>query len=330
MVSVIVPVYNVKTYLKKCIDSILSQTYKDLELILVDDGSTDGCAQICDDYLCIDERVKVIHKKNGGQGSARNCALDIAKGDYIMFVDSDDYINNDMIDYMLESLERTESDIAFCGFITHSGMRIVNSTTENKEILMNGAEEILLHYFTTNYVSGAPCGKLFRKHLFDNIRFPEGVAREDVYIAHHIFGNCKKGVHVGRDFYNYIIREGSSEHQEFSPKFLISIKIADERYDYIKNNFPNLADIANISVYGARLSAIKKITRSGAVKSHKSTYLELKKYIKDHAAPTKEFKKTRNLILYFPIIYKIKLNFSHKWRKKIKKIALKIKGGNRL
>ena len=322
MLSIIIPIYNVESYLRKCIDSVLSQTYQDWELILVDDGSSDNCPEICDEYAQKDERILVIHKENGGQGSARNQGLNVAKGDYISFIDSDDYIEPEMYAVMIEALERTGSDISICGLKTHSGIRVKETVlygTQEVEII--GAEEILRHYFKTPYVTGSPVDKIYRKELFQKIRFPEGVAREDVYIMHYIYGACNKVVHTGKCFYNYIVREGSSENQEFSPKFLISMQIADERHKYIRENFPALLSLSQISVYGSRLSAIKKITRSNAIKKYKTIYDELRTYIRENPAPTKGYKKLRKEILYFPWLYKLKMDISHKWRKKIKHIV---------
>ncbi len=318
LLSVIVPVYNVEAYLSACIESILNQTYKNLELFLVDDGSTDRCGDICDDYAQKDPRIKVIHKENGGQGSARNRALDVAEGEYIAFVDSDDYIEPTMYEVMIEALERTDSDMSLCGFITHSGLRVAKSPVPKEEYILNSAEEILRDYFSSPFVDGSPCNKVLRRAVFDGIRYPEGVAREDVYIMHRLFAQCARAVHGGHCFYNYNIREGSSEQQEFHPKYLISIKIADERCAFIEERFPNLAPLARRSAYGSRMSAIKKIVRSGAVKQYKETYDELVDFLRKNPAPTKEQAKLRRLIVHFPLLYKFKVNIDHKWRKKVK------------
>ncbi len=325
VLSVIVPVYNVQKYLPQCIDSILNQTYQNLELILIDDGSPDKCPEICDDYEKKDSRVKVIHKENGGQGSARNRGLDIATGDYIAFIDSDDYVELDMFAIMVKALEETNSDMCHCGFITHTGLRTVLSDVPEENYILNSSEEILKEYFSFTFINGGPCAKIFRKKVFADLRYPEGVAREDVYIMHHAFAACDRAVHCGKCLYHYNIREGSSEHQEFDPKFLISIKIADERYEFIKKNYPNLLPFVEKSKYGSRISAIKKIVRSNSVKKYRDIYDELIKYLKDNTPPTKKYKKQRMLILYFPLIYKLEIDIKHKYRKKIKKVLSKIK-----
>lgn len=328
LLSVIVPVYNVENYLSDCIDSILNQTYSNFELFLVDDGSPDRCGEICDEYAKKDTRIKVIHKENGGQGSARNRALDVASGDYIAFVDSDDYIEPNMYEVMIEALERTNSDMSLCGFITHSGLRTVKSPVPATEYVINSAEDILRNYFASPFVDGSPCNKVFRNCIFKNIRFPEGVAREDVYIMHHVFSRCQRAVHGGHCFYNYNIREGSSEHQLFHPKYLVSMKIADERCEFIRENFPNLLHFAQASCYGSRISAVKKIVRSDAVKQYREIYDELVDFLHKNPAPTKEYAQLRRQIVYFPAIYKLKMDISYKYRKKIKKFLSKLIGKN--
>ena len=324
LLTVIVPVYNVESYLEKCVDSILAQSYSNLELILIDDGSPDKCPEICDRYEKKDSRVKVIHQKNAGQGAARNRGIDIAKGEYIAFADSDDFLNKNMYSVMIEAMERTDSDLSLCGMITHSGIRLANSVIPETELIMNGPEEILRYYLTTPYVGGGPCNKVFRKHIFETIRFPEGVAREDVYIMHHLLDNCTKAVHVADRLYNFIIREGSSEHQAFHPKFLISIQIADERCQLIREKYPDLIKYAEKACFGSRISAVKKIVRSNAVKEYRETYNELVTYIKNNEAPTKEYKKLKTLIVHFPVLYKLKLDFNHKYRKAIKNLVIQI------
>ena len=149
LISIIVPIYNVEDYLKRCIDSILGQTYKNLEVILVDDGSPDKCGKICEEYKLIDSRIKVIHKKNGGLSSARNNGLDIATGDFIGFVDSDDYIERNMYESLIEALNNNNADIATCGIIredtnTQHKINIRTPNTEKVYLDIDAIREILL------------------------------------------------------------------------------------------------------------------------------------------------------------------------------------------
>ena len=324
LLSVIVPVYNVESYLPTCIESIINQTYSNLELFLVDDGSTDKSGEICDEYAKKDSRIMVIHKENGGQGSARNRALDIAKGEYIAFVDSDDHIELNMYDAMINALERTDSDLVLCGFYTDSGLRIVDSIVPEKEMIFESDEELLRKYFDSPFVGGQPWNKVFKSSVFDELRFPEGTAREDVYIMHLALSKCKRAVHCGKRLYHYIVRDGSSEHQAFNPKVLISIKIAEDRHKFIKDNYPALSELSYKTTYGSRISAIKKIVRSDSVKQYKDIYDELVDFLRKNPAPTKEQAKLRRLIVCFPVIYKLKMDIRHKYRKKIKKFIFKL------
>ncbi len=326
MLSVIIPVYKVEEYLEKCVNSVRNQTYKNIEIILVDDGSPDKCPEICDRFAKEDDRITVIHKENGGQGSARNMGLDIAKGSYITFIDSDDYVDENMYEIMIEALERTDSDISFCGFYSHSGLRTVESTKIKNEHIWENAEQLLEALFKGEAI-GNPWNKVYKKELFSDIRFPEGVAREDIYIMHTLYGKCCRAVHTGKCLYHYLIREGSSEHQDFDPKFLISIQIAENRREYIRVNFPNLLPYADHSCFGARLSAIKKIVRSDCEKKFPDMLAELKKYIRDNQPDTNEYKKLKREILYFPFVYKIRMNLQYKWRKKAKALLTKLRSG---
>lgn len=322
--SIIVPVYNVEKYLPQCIESILSQTYKNIELILVDDGSTDSCPSICDQYKEKDSRVTVIHKENGGQGSARNCGINICKGDYIAFVDSDDYVDVNMYKDMIEHIVNTGSDMAVCGMCAHSGLRDVYSVTPKTVLLWNSAEEIVRDYLLTPYVMSTPWNKVYNRKMFKTIRFPEGVAREDVYIMHHLIGMADKGVHVGKCYYHYNIRSGSSEHSGFNPKQLISIQIADDRRDYVAERFPSLLPFAEDKSYRSRISAIRKIVRSHKTKEYKEEYRGLKQYLKEHEPPTMKSRIRRFEILYLPWLFRIRQDFKNSWRQKIKSLVLKI------
>ena len=208
-VSVIVPVYNMEKYLSRCVDSILSQTYADLEVILVDDGSKDSSAAICDQYAERDGRIKVVHKANGGLSSARNAGLDLATGDYIGFVDSDDYISPEMYSVLCHHIENSDCEIANVMYVRadENGRTTPSKVPHNtdKEIEAEQfAKELMLH---TGDVS--VCTKLFRAELFKNIRFPEGKLNEDLLFILDVLGGVKKiafAAHVG---YFYFTRSGS-------------------------------------------------------------------------------------------------------------------------
>ena len=211
-ISIIVPVYNVEQYLENCIESILNQTFKDFELILVDDGSTDNSGKICDIYEKKDSRIKVIHKNNGGLSSARNAGLDIARGKYIGFVDSDDSIHPEMYEVLYNLIEKYKSDISCCNYkytydISNQNHEELNL---NEVIEMSNIESIEKLYDKDLGVKLVVAwNKLYHKRLFDKIRYKVGRLHEDEFMAHRILYNSKKITYVDNELYYYLQREGS-------------------------------------------------------------------------------------------------------------------------
>lgn len=232
LISVIVPIYNVEKYLKKCVDSILRQTYVHLEVILVDDGSPDGCPQMCDEYALRDARVKVVHKRNGGLSDARNAGIDIAKGAYLAFVDSDDFIEKDMLEKLYYSLIKYQADFSLCGLycVDESGKRIPEQ--ENKEI-----ESGCWSYqdFWNNYYKDysmtcvVACNKLYRKELFENVRYRVGKLHEDEFAIHYLVKRSTRIATVSERLYGYLRRTDSITGVGFNEKKLDGIEALVER-----------------------------------------------------------------------------------------------------
>ena len=218
MISIIVPVYKVEKYLKRCIDSILSQTYTDFELILVDDGSPDNCGAICDEYAQKDGRIIVIHKENGGLSSARNAGLDVAIGDYIGFVDSDDMIGSHYYEALLYFMNKDGSDI-----VTYSENAIPDtgnwSSFENDRIVVDS--KTILNEFSEKYyalLGDVVMTKLYKKSVFESLRFKEGIIYEDTAILPYCVANSSKITILTFAFYYYTLSEGSILRSAFSPK----------------------------------------------------------------------------------------------------------------
>ena len=212
-ISIIVPVYNVEKYLENCIESILNQTFKDFELILVDDGSTDNSGKICDIYEKKDSRIKVIHKNNGGLSSARNTGLDIACGKYVGFVDSDDSIHPKMYEVLYNLIKKYKSDISCCNYKrTYDIFSKEHKALNLKEVIeMSNIEAIEKLYDKDLGVRLVVAwNKLYHKRLFDNIRYKVGRIHEDEFIAHRILYKCKKITYVDNELYYYLQREGST------------------------------------------------------------------------------------------------------------------------
>ena len=214
--SVIVPVYKVEKYIHTCVDSILNQTFTDFELILVDDGSPDNCGKICDEYAKKDSRVKVIHKKNGGQSSARNKGLDHAKGNYISFIDSDDDILPEMFEKMMSFIEVQNLDIAFCDVILVRGKRIRTGNMYSQNKVFDNREALI--DLLKGKIDNAVWNKIYKKNVFDRVRFVEGIVYEDVRIMHSLFNEAKRIGYVNGSFYRYYKREHSTIAQSFNSK----------------------------------------------------------------------------------------------------------------
>lgn len=217
MISVIVPVYNVKNYIVNCVESIISQTYRDIEIILVDDGSTDGSGEICDDYALKDERIRVIHKKNGGLSDARNVAIDVAKGQQMTFIDGDDYVHPKMLEILLEKLESRNADIVTCRFRMVSEEETIpeeagfcGKAFEDVETRIYNRDEAIS---SLDEIYVIACCKLYRSELFRELRYPKGKYHEDEYMIHRLLYEAKTVVCVDAELYYYVQRTGSITSQ---------------------------------------------------------------------------------------------------------------------
>lgn len=239
-ISIIVPVYNVAAYLSDCINSILNQSYSQLEIILVDDGSTDGSGQLCDKYAQVDTRIKVIHQKNGGAASARNAGLSIASGEYLSFVDSDDFLADGAYEYMIAQMQLHQSDVIQCGFnnvyLDYSGEQItIDSFT-------NFSKLDYLRRFTTDWTCGLLWDKLYRRELFDGIWFEEGHKIDDEFFTYQGIMNAHCIIHSPRIVYNYRKRKSSIMLQTESQQKIVLDKIdyLQKRRLKIITNYPEL------------------------------------------------------------------------------------------
>ena len=253
LISVIVAVYNIKEYLPRCVDSILSQTYKNLEIILVDDGSTDISGNICDDYAGRDNRIRVIHKANGGLSDARNAGLEAAGGAYIGFVDGDDWIEPDMYRAMYEACEREQAQIAACRYkqITRTGVidastgnSVSLSKTEALEIYVCGDERYLIY--------NSVWSKLFSERLIRGMRFPVGKNSEDIMFTTKAFCKMERLVYLDTAYYNYVLdREGSIMNEKAGERRLKDeIPFWREQISYIGDaGMPELSDKAAYHFY---------------------------------------------------------------------------------
>lgn len=211
-VSVVIPVYNVGKYLPKCLDTVLAQSYKNLEILVVDDGATDNSGVICDQYAQQDKRIKVFHKKNGGLSDARNYALDYVTGDYIAFIDSDDYIDDRYIEVLLSNALGSGADISICDYkIVEEDAPAPSDYNRSNAIRIYNKEESMLQILHGDYImqfSVAWC-KLYKREIFNKIRYPFGRKFEDVAVAHLCYSLSNKAVYSNSQLYFYLQRAGS-------------------------------------------------------------------------------------------------------------------------
>lgn len=248
-ISVIVPIYNVEKYLVHCIESIINQTYKNLEIILVDDGSLDNCPTICDEFAKKDSRIIVIHKKNGGLSDARNAGLDIATGEYIGFVDSDDYISTDMYRILFNRLSEKDADMAICNYLcVDEDYELLRG---KNDVLPIDDEYIDADKFVEGYTGKygwyyvVAWNKLYKRKLFENLRYPIGKKHEDAFLIHRIVYKSRTIACIKAGLYYYVQRPGSIMAEKFSVKSMdIGEALIDQYYFAKKNRKPVLKNYA--------------------------------------------------------------------------------------
>ncbi len=228
LISVIIPVYKTEKYLKTCVDSVCLSDYKNLQIILVDDGSPDNCPELCDNIAKTDERIKVIHKENGGLSSARNAALDVMTGEYVTFIDSDDVIKPDMISSMYDIAHKEKCDIVKVGMVLTEDEN--EKGISESEYTIVSEKEALGRIYTDPPSIVTICGKLYKSSLFDDERFPEGIINEDEYLTPRLFHKCRKIALCEKTGYLYMQRPGESiMRSDFSLKKMDILKIIEDR-----------------------------------------------------------------------------------------------------
>ena len=246
LITVVVPIYNVEKYLDECVQSILNQSYKNLEIILVDDGSPDRCGKMCDDYATKDSRVKVIHQENGGLSAARNAAFQIATGSYITFVDSDDYISADMVETLYFGMADNEAEMAVVGFESFFEDGTTASSHHEKNVFTYTKTEALDNFFFNDYLTPCVCGKLNARRLWDTVRCPEGKLFEDQFTTYKLIDQCTKVVFITEPKYHYRKRTGSIGHSSFSKRTYDLYDAIHEEYEFISKKYPG--QCSNITV----------------------------------------------------------------------------------
>ena len=209
LISVIVPIYNVEKYLDKCVESIVNQAYSNLEIILVNDGSPDSCLEKCEEWKKKDKRIIVLNKENGGLSSARNAGIDICKGDYIVFVDSDDYIHTKMIEKLYNNLKKYDSDVSICNYFIDNEKSIYPYIGKFEDFAINGNEKYDYLYNRYQVMTIIAWNKMYKREIFETLRYPDGKIHEDEYIIFDVLEKAKKISYVSEPLYYYLQRQGS-------------------------------------------------------------------------------------------------------------------------
>lgn len=316
LVSVIVPIYGVEKYLEKCVKSIINQTYINLEINLVDDGSPDKCPEMCDVFAKEDDRIKVIHKKNGGLSDARNVGIDCAKGEYFVFVDGDDWIESTMVEHLLDACKKYNVKLATCARYITDGIS-TNAVAFNGDERVYSAKEALTEILAGKAMDVAAWDKIYAQDLFDTIRFPVGENNEDIAVFYKIVDMAGKVAHCGTPEYYYRNRPGSITKLKYSiearkviEKNLDSIEVfVEEKYPSCKQNFNRYK---TINIYALLNKYIKCV---GTKKTPEYEYLlrTFKCYktyfFRDDQTPTKEKVIATMMLLH---IYNPYLNVKEK------------------
>lgn len=250
-VSVIVPIYKVEPYLKRAIDSILHQTYHNLEIILVDDGSPDQCGRICDDYAKEDNRITVIHKENGGLSDARNAGLDAAHGEYIVFVDSDDFIAEDYVETLMQCLKKYDADVAMCSYAVTASVELDESifkASRDETVEVCDRRELLNNLYDANHKDATyfivSWNKIYKASLWQDVRFPKGRIHEDEATTYKIYDRAQKGVYLHRPLYGYFTAPSSITRDRFNIKRLQWMDALDDRIVYFEDKTAQLNEEA--------------------------------------------------------------------------------------
>lgn len=309
VISVVVPVYNVEQYLDKCVKSIVQQSVKDLEIILVDDGSSDRSGALCDEWKKRDSRIIVIHKENGGLSDARNCGIQRSSAPYIGLIDSDDYIKSDMFEVLLRNLKKTDADISMCGYMDVYGDTVKN-ICEDKTAFCWNQEQTIREILLSKRQSVHAVTKLYKRELFDHVSYPFGKVSEDAFVIMDILDQIKKAVYTPYAGYYYVHREGSIKTGAYKPTDKNRIEAHSKNLDYITHKWPSLRKLAEGRLLDAYLVLGEKMVMN-QLSSQNTDYKMVFSYLRKNAlrayfSPAMNLsKKIRiTLILIHPALYK--------------------------
>lgn len=260
--SIIVPVYRVEKYLHKCIDSILDQTFKDFELILIDDGSPDECGKICDEYAHRDPRVRVIHQENKGLSAARNAGIDIAKGQFIAFVDSDDWVEANIYEVLIENIVKSNTDIAVCGirnFFESNPYKEDKRSEQIRNMVLLKDQCFEMVFCKDDCISVAAWNKVYKKEIFDDLRYPKGQIYEDNFLILDVLSKCDHAFVTTAKLYNYRRHAESITGGRYREEEMDRIIASQKNYNIFKERYPQYLEYAEAYLYKNCFSILGKM-----------------------------------------------------------------------
>lgn len=270
LVSVIIPVYNVEKYLRRCLDSVINQTYKNLEIVVVDDGSTDGSGEICDEYAKKDKRIKVIHKENGGLSDARNVGIRKSIGDYVTFIDSDDAVLHSHIETFISMIKKYNVEIAVSGIETITSRSFDDNTISSGNVARKmDTMEALKLLLSDEHFSVSANNKIYRRNLFENFKYPSGKLYEDNGSTYKLIMECDELAYNSNITYLYHVRKDSITSNEFDQKKLDYIVLTDKACSEIIRRYPNLKEECMNRRLVARFSVLRQMLDSNLDEKHK-------------------------------------------------------------
>lgn len=314
LISVIVPIYNVEKYLARCVDSIVNQTYKNLEIILVDDGSPDRCPQMCDDYAEKDSRIKVVHKKNGGLSDARNAGMAVVTGEYISFIDSDDYVSDDFFECLLDVMNKENSDIAECSVVKFYEDNRFDEISDDLSVKTYDTQDAMSALIAENPFHQHVWNKLYKTELVKDIPYAVGKLNEDEFWTYRVFGRANKVARLNKTMYYYFQRSSSIMGVGYNIRRLDALEGKANRQKYIEINFPDLSTQAKIDLYGSCMFAYQSVLKFMSGADKKKALELIRKYRKMYNLSFDEIKLADKSARKYFYLAKCNFGFCCKFR----------------
>ncbi len=278
LISIIIPVYNVEKYLSNCIDSVIGQTYKNIEIILIDDGSTDGSKRICEEYQKKDSRIRYMYEENSGAASARNLGINNSNGKYIAFIDADDIVKENYVEYMYKLILKYNTNMSIAAYSIVSKNKATDIGNGYEEELLN-VETCLERLLCEKGFTVSPCAKLYDRSLFNDVKYPEGKLFEDNATTYKLIMKCNKIAYGNESIYSYYKRENSAMTSKFNMKKLDLIELTDEMCDVIDVEYPKLKFSTDKRRITSRFSILRQMLVEKLNKEQKEVVQQIKQYI---------------------------------------------------